>query len=498
MRTFCLMLAVTAASAGVAAEPPASDYEIILEDLRGLGDRAATARYISYADVDKEDLVESRRVTSYMLNSVAALRVGSITRPVFIADGRIARFQAEWYAPTSALGLEAFLTAWERIAERNPLTCFETEVEVDGDLHTQFVVGGWIPLDWAQKMTSVTGSISPVIHFGHFLRSCERDGYYDLAGIGDRAETFAKLGIDDDLVTKLHADRAATVKRSGVANGKPRRIRVFQGVFGNAWVTYDVDELTPAKDAVRHPLSNILVDGVLGQAVEYDANEYVLIGRNGLPVWLITDAAGKRQSVVNVEVAVDYSDSSDTFDRQISPPFSCIRCHNDGGFNDFDDYQQTLMERGQFAYTPEHAVRIAETYRSDIVQGRLEFDKEIIDASTKLAAGVEWDILSMDVALMYRKYVLDDVTPEEASRVLRADVADVIGPVTTDPHLIALASGESINRDAWNSSLHLALINGAPNHEDHHRLSGRFPVHDSAVRSGDVPDPSGPVPSLSE
>ncbi|RLC38386.1 hypothetical protein DRH27_02370 [Candidatus Falkowbacteria bacterium] len=462
------------------------DVEAAAIDLAGIDQATASrVRYVSLSTIDPEDHEGAQRVTAFLLNLIEAGRSGVIVQPDLVADGRLIR----WVLHPDALD------AWELLASQNAYTVFLADVvDEHGEIHQETVVGPWIDAGAALDVITRTGSVSPVVHFEHFMAGMVGPGYYALAGIGDRDSTFAMLGIDLDDLVSLRSDRAATIRQSGVANGKSRRVRFFNGPFGGNWITYDIREASGAADAVRSPLSRIPIGGELAAVVTYDASEYVLTGRNGLPVFLITDPAGDRQDFVDPVIARDTSSAHRGHDGLIRPPFSCVRCHRESALNPFDDYQQTLTARGQVAYDPEHAARIAETYRDDIVQAHYQFDGGLFDASTVRACGWTWAKISAEVDHLFGRYVLDDVDLAESARVVGLDefATDERFVDSGDPYLIGLAAGETINRRAWyvSSPMALAITNakGEENEQSENWFPGDAVVHGVAPTGGAVPD----------
>jgi len=472
---------------------PESEFEAIAADLGSIPpELQQTTRYISLSNVKPEDRQSATMVCSFMMNSLAAMNVASITTPKTIFKGRLVKFQLQYYA-SDEQQLDRIIEAWESIAASNPYTTIRAEVAIKDKegLEEVSAVGGWIPASTAEQVVNLSGSISPVIDFGYWLAQLEGEGYYRFTGLGNRDDVVAALGIDLKEIEQLHADRAATVKRSAVAHAKPRRIRLFGGPFGSAWITYDVKQVTPDTDAVRHPLSTV---GGMGTLVEYDANEYIIMGKNGLPVYLITNSEGIRQNFVDPAIARDYSESYDTFDGVIRPPFSCIRCHTEGALNEFEDYQQTLSKRGQVAKI-RYARRIGELYRPDIVQTRFDFDVLLVDRATQAASKYTWKDLIEHISRLYRTYVLEDVTLDGAAATLAIDREQLITALlqTQDPYLLALAHDESINRKAWYSSLHAAYMQvyDLPTKHSYHKpVEPREQDDESLINS--VDDPSLP------
>lgn len=458
------------AAAALVAAPAGDDYKAALADVRALpAELRPQVRYLSFRYLGPDgDPVLCRKLADYHLNALAALDSGGLAR-VEPAGGALARVQLARYAITPE-ALTRWAESWEGLAAASYTSHITTQAitptaEGDGQqIETTTVRGGWIDGASAGQLEAATGSAVPIVDFRVFLAEAMRPAvYYKWAGIGNQNETLAKLGVDPALIEQLRAAHAATIKASDVALGKPRRVHEWRGLFGGAWFTADTNKLENRTDFVRYPLAKISTDQ--GQDVELldvQAHEWVLVGRNGLPVFLLTNDKGERLDDVDPRVARDYSERHKRFDAIITTPLSCIRCHTLSGFQPISDYQQTLIARGQVADSPERAARIAEIYRWDLLARQLEYDGQTIEIATRNASGLDWQSVSDGTARVWRQYALEgvDLVVAAAELGLTPEATRPILQGLSDPWARALVAGESIPRESWATLFPQAIIAG--------------------------------------
>jgi len=459
----------TMAAAALLAVTPGGDYQAALADIGKQPEQLRSqTRYVSYRNLRGPDVVLARRLTDYHLNAMAALQTGGLAK-VQPAGGNLARVTLGLYAPTPE-ALARWHTAWEGLAAANYSSHFATQAISTADdgsqtLEVSQVRGGWLPAQTAEGLELASTSAVAVVEFEAFLAQVMTPAvYYQWTGAGDRDATLALLGVQPELIASLRAGHAATIRSSDVALGKPRRVHEWRGLFGGAWFTDDVDELTAATDYVRHPLAKLSTTaGEEVLTVATTANEWVLVGRNGLPVFLITTAAGERLDEVDPRVARDYSEPHARFNGLITAPLGCIRCHALSGFQPISDYQQTLQDRGQVADSPATAARIAEIYRWDLLARQLEYDGQTVETATRSASGLSWAEVSHGTGRLWRDYVLDPVSLERAALELGTSqqrATEVLG-LLSDPWARALAHGETVPREAWVTIFPQAMIQAA-------------------------------------
>lgn len=464
MQTVQIAVLVAAMAIG-----PGDDLAVVVDDLHSLPETARPhQRYISLRSIPPERWGDAYAATSLALNMLAGLDTGEISPPVPIGGGRIVRFSLTQYSDlNSPESYRRWYVAWEKLASASPHHRIAGEgLDGKGNLVETNVAGGWLAPELAVQATELTGSVNPLVECGWFLtQALEPPGYWDFTGIGDAADMLAKLGIDEQQVIRLGADRAATVKSSKVALGKPRRILSLQGPFGAVIFTKDNRRADAKRDFVRHPLATVVTDQ--GQAVkvlETEAEEWVAIGKNGLPLFNTTDGQGRRVDAVDADVAIDYQEQSPGFNRLIVAGIRCVVCHEDNGFNPFVDHQPRLVGLGQQLPDARQQQRVNEIYRPGVVERRMQVAQQDIAAASAMATGkppeTAWREATGTLAWLFRVYRYDPVDAEQAARELGIEQGDMAEALDgqQDPYLADLAQGESVGRDQWHTSLHAALL----------------------------------------
>ncbi|MGC3972370.1 MAG: hypothetical protein QM775_35020 [Pirellulales bacterium] len=187
-------------------------------------------------------------------------------------------------------------------------------------------------------------------------------------------EFFTSLGLDVATIGNLRADAGANLIRS-LVTFKPRRVVRRQGPLGGAWHTYDTAATTPERDPLRHPFN-----------FTYDAGEHIAAKRNGLHVYALFDAAGKRQAAVPDVIAKDTSDPHGA--GIVVPPLSCVRCHVEDGLRPTANDQRRLLAASIEAFTeqPDDAQRLAAFYFADL-EKQLRRDREDYAEAVHTATG---------------------------------------------------------------------------------------------------------------
>jgi len=391
-------------------------------------------RYLSLANHPEDARASLTAVVSFVANSVG--RSAAIHRPVQTGD--LLRINLAAYGVA--------VTAWEALAsDREPYFHLRTTV-IDprtGKRVTVNTDAGHVGLENAAKLRAMTGSAGAILRADWFILRATTDHYYSLAAIPDTlGGWYTALGVDAKTISALAANRGANLLRSGVTQ-KPRRVSRWQGPLGGVWNTYD----SAATDDPRHdPFRFPGFDGA------YDAGEFIATKANGLHLFGLYNAAGKRQDSVPDTIAKDDSDPSG--DGRLIPMLSCVRCHTADGYRAFANDQDALMEHLK-GYDVD---RLAAFYDTTRLSKELSRDQEDYDAAVeKATGGMKAKELPAALAKIVRSYVYEQVTPEQAARDLGVpNIHTFI--LSHDPYLLTLRDGRSINRQAWEQSYHEAAI----------------------------------------
>jgi hypothetical protein len=443
------------AGAELAAEGPAAELRAAVVDLetRVARERWSETRYLSLYAVPEARREAVARVASFVLNSVS--RAESLARPEVVpgSEGGLLRiWLARYGLPAEAWeSLVADDATWHlRTRVLDPRTGTEQEVVTDG---------GWVGLAEAAKLRAATGSAGALLRADDFVArgSTTIDGgrYYELAGVPAQEGDFLRaLGVDAAEIGALGADAGANVIASRVTF-KLRRVVRRQGPLGGAWHTYDVENSGPERDPFRRPFD-----------FQYDAGEHIAALRNGLHVFALYDAQGKRQASVPDRIAKDATDRSGG--GIVQPLLSCVRCHVEDGLRAFPNDMQRLWAEQITLVAPrrEDAERIASFYGRDLKKPLTRDREDYAAAVAEATGGWRSEVLAAELDQTWFDFARALVTSEQAARevgletegegaVAAGDAGARMGDAwrgTRDPVLLALAAGVSVQRAQWHAS----------------------------------------------
>lgn len=404
-------------------------------------------RYLSVYNLPREHWTESQAVVSFVLNSVS--RNERIVRPTLVpgSGGRLLRFSLDDYRLPADV--------WELLASEDPYWHLRTQAldPTSGKTRQVFTDGGWVRLDVGAALRSKTRSAGALLRADFFVvrvaTTLDGGHYYRFAGVpATEAEWFAALGIDLKTVSTLHADRGANTIRSDITQ-KVRRVVRRQGPLGGAWQTYDVARSTAERDPLRNPF-----------AFEYDASEQIATKRNGLHLFGLHDRQGRRQETVPDVIAKDASDPHGP--GIVTPMLSCVRCHVEAGLRPVANDQRQLAARGVelFAERPHDADRLAAFYGSTLEKELRRDREDYAEAVAAATGGCHPAEVAAWLAEMYRAYHDELVTPSTAARELGLPGESLVNALSgaTDPVLLALAAGISVQREQWEVSFAEAAL----------------------------------------
>jgi len=428
---------------------PADEVRAALADIRSnvqVQDRCHT-RYLSLYTFEPEARPRAAAIVSFVLNSVSRAATIVLPEPVPGTEGRLLRISlARYQLPADA---------WEAIAAEDPYWHLRTRVAdpQNGKVTEVFTDGGWVPLPEASRLRALSVSGGAVLRADFFVARAATtvDGgfYYRLTGIADReAEFFNALGLNVKTIGQLRADEGANLFYSQVTR-KVRRLVRRQGPLGGAWQSYDVETSTAERDPIRNPFR-----------FTYDAAEHIAAQSNGLHRFALYDARGNRQESVPDRIAKDSSDPHG--DGIVAPMISCVRCHVEDGLRPFSNDQRRLLagDLDLFTEKPRDAERLAAFYDTDLAKDLRRDREDYADAVAAATGGMASAEVAAALADVYRGYVHQLVTPEQAARELGVDVAAMIGrlSVSDDPVILALCDGIAVQRRQWEASFAQAAV----------------------------------------
>lgn len=440
---FGIGLALGFAAKWAVGQTPGLELRAALADARTLSaTQALQVRYVTAFNL--KDIDAAQRTLNFVCNSVSRSATLRAVTPVAGSGGRLLRFDL------AAFGIPH--AAWESLTADDPYFKIKTQV-IDphtGKKKTVVTDGGWVNLEEAAALRTMTGSTGAICRLDWFIaKVVTPPHYYSMAGVPETVgEWYKQLGADKDKIVALRANHGANLFTSGVTK-KPRRISRYAGPLGAVWQTYDTEGTDPLKDPIRNPSFES----------GFDASELIAAKQNGMLLYLISNANGKRQDVVPDKIAKDDSDPHG--DGRLVPMISCVRCHAaDGGLRSFTNDTADMMERGIDILTgsPFDAESLASFYLSPKLQRDLQRDRE--DYAAAVARSTNgWTPKQAAAALaeIYAAYEYRQVTPEAALRELGSRSLDGLRG-SRDGVLLGLLSGHAVQRRQFEASFAEAAI----------------------------------------
>lgn len=388
----------------------------------------ASTRYLSLENLTDDQRVATESTAGFVLNSVASS--AAIYRPV--RSGNMLRIDLAAFRISPA--------AWEALAsDREPYYHIRTKV-IDPRTHKETVVftdAGHVGLEKAAQLRLMTGSNGAILRADWFIVRATSDHYYSLAAIPDTlGGWYVAIGADPKTITALAANRGANLLRSGVTD-KERRISRWQGPLGGVWQTYD----SFSTDDPKH--SPFYYPGFDGK---YDAIEAIATKANGLHVFGLYNAQGKRQDSVPDKIAKDDSDPAG--DGVLVPMVSCVRCHTQDGYRAFANDQDALNKHLK-GYDVDRLAAFYDTARLNKEMARDQED--YADAVKKSTGGMAVKEMSEALGKIVREYAYEQVDAKDAARDLGVEDVGVF-VLSNNPYLLALLDGKEINRDSWHGA----------------------------------------------
>jgi hypothetical protein len=427
-------------------QTPASELKAAYLDAAKLSkEQCYGAHYLSLYSIPAERRAAAASVLGWQLNALSRVRVITpITKDNYVSSTLI-RIHFTDYA-LEAKDYSEWFTAWENMAFHDPTWHIQTEVLAYGKTKLVSVDGGWVGLDYAQKLKQLTGSNGPILRADYFIAGASHPPYYhDFAGIPATVDEFYKaFGLDQKTIERLRANAGANLIISGITD-KDRHAQWAQGPLGGVYTTLDSAAVTADRSGIRRPLN------AFGTNLKFDAGEYIAVGGNGLLRFALYDAKGKRQNSVPDAIAKDKSDPHGP--GIVYPMASCVRCHVESGLRPFKDDQQAYLE-GLRGYDAATILRIHEFYDEPRLQRQMNFDRETYKAACLKACGLEPKAVAEALATEIREYLYLPLGIEQAAVECGVSVDEFKFAMnhTNDPMLIALCNGRKVLRGQWSSS----------------------------------------------
>ncbi len=455
MPNLCLLLAVCSMNPAHEVRAALADVVMLAEDER------ATTRYVTLYNLPAQQRPAAAAALSYLLNAVS--HSPTIVRPTAIDDEqRLWRFDLRYYGLSAA--------QWESLTSRDEpyFHLLAPRRQAGGaadDELTVSIAGGWIDPEHAATLRTLSGSDAAIVRADWLVAQLSVPPlYYQLADVAEtRDEWYANLGVEPRLVVHLGANHGANILRSGVTR-QVRRVSRWQGTLGGVWQTYDVSSSGPGKDPFRDPTFD-------GQGFQFEASEMIAAKANGLHLFALYDAAGRRQDAVPDRIAKDDSDPHG--DGIIVPLLSCVRCHIEDGLRPVQNDQRILLSRGVelYAKSPALAQQLAEFYGNPKFDRDLARDRQDYAAAVERACGLSPAELAVSLARVYRNYVYELVAPDVAARELgvAAQQLPALLRAAHDPSLLALAVGLDVQREQWQAAFAEAALLAAADDCSAHR-----------------------------
>lgn len=416
--------------------------------------------------VPGEDVAERRKnaaALSYLVNSVARSRLIVVPKPVDAECAMIAIDLAAYANAEDPATYTELFEAWERLAlEDRYWNLPTTVIGDDGQVKQVTVAGGWVDPKTAEQLRQLSGSYAAVLRADFFAAAVGERHYYRWVGMPDTEQAMLEqLGIDGDAFATLAAKPSANLLRSNVTR-KPRRVLAFPGPLGAAFQTKDVDRETPENDPIRNPLN------VGTQQFKFAATEWFAAGPNGLWRVSIFNGDGKLVDEVDPRIAKDHHDVAEG-DGIIRPLWNCLRCHERGGAGGLqpftDDQSFLLQQAGIGSDDPSVVQRITELYDPARLGKAMARAREDYADAVALATGglLEPAAAVETLSELIVAYQDRPVSPETASQELCVEPESLAATLagTSDPILLSLVHGRSVNRAAWESSYAEAALRAA-------------------------------------
>jgi len=422
----------------VAQADPAAAVVAALADAQRLApDAAKYARYLSLYAIEEKHRREFLGVQAYQVNSIS--REAELVTPRQAA------------ADLTAIDIRDYnldSATWEKLAVIDPYfhvpAVEEDEYEDYGNywLRGQVVPKGtagaewktsekrrtgkkikkqgaaspWLPTKEIKELIERTGSAAPIVRADWFFVQTARQlslrnkqtgvGYYDWLKLKDRGDLFKLIKFSEKDSIEIQQEIRAALDRSGVSQ-QNRQIVAFRALTGRIWITLDVKDEADKGNAIRN-----LKRGDF----QHDAEEIYAVGRNGLPVYFLSDDKGVRQDSAPDFIGGDDSAGRVGRDARIHVSLACIRCHGGDVLQPINDWARRTYTNGLVIQSPDYDVlkELRRQYLSNL-DGALAQDRAAFRDAIRQASGLEAGKLSVAYGEAWNRYAEQSVTLEVAA-----------------------------------------------------------------------------------
>lgn len=409
-----VLLAIVAAS-------PASELQAALSDLQNVP--PANRPFVRYlSGYHERDPQKTARVLSFWVNSVSnarrltpVLQVGETLWRVDIRDYKWPR------------------DAWEKLQKLEPYFRYP-----------------WTGYSETEQLNRETNSGGAIFRADWFLFHTSIEPFYSrfLELPGTLAEVKAKYKVDEAGAKELALPEGGTVLRSIVALNN-RRLERLPSLTGYWWQSYDFVSSAGKSNLIENLLE-----------VNADAGEFIWSLPNGLQAYYLANAAGVQQREAPANIA---QDSQTPFrNKSVVNARGCVQCHS-AGINQFSDVVRGMLDGGNVdvrSYDHVRAQAVDDFYRGQIVRKQIDKDCEQFQQAVLSLCGVSSEQVAGEFTRTVYQYAEQPVTLTVAVAEVGCTVDQLTAAIgkTYAGTLLALGTGQSIARDAWEAAFPVAAV----------------------------------------
>jgi hypothetical protein len=193
------------------------------------------------------------------------------------------------------------------------------------------------PADGSKTQAPIVSVTSFV--FTTFVSVNGKPRYNDFLQIKTEADYFKATGVRADEDEAFEANMLAVIAESGITY-EPRAIEKRSKVGGELWRSHDFIKATGAAD----PFRNLGRDGKKSLRAKSDAHENFAHAANGFWIMGLFNGAGEAQDSAPDNITSGDTTTTNTRDHRVHLPLSCVRCHDNAGLKDLDDWVRNLQQ----------------------------------------------------------------------------------------------------------------------------------------------------------
>jgi hypothetical protein len=331
------------------------------------------------------------------------------------------------------------------------------KVPKQADADTKKIEEVLVPAPWLDPFAithlyELSGSEFPILRADWFITNAMMEpAYHLLLGFGDDEKSFADfVGADEKLATKFRSQDKGVVVKSKVALNNRTLVR-SPAQKGYYWVSHDT--LKSVDD--RNYAQNFLDE-------KFDATEIIATLPNGLQIYFIGDAKGKRLNKADNEIAHDYEHS----DGIVRSARSCITCHATG-LQSIEDEIRIMSFFGAKNKTAlitiddEKRRRLEDLFDSDL-EKQIFKDRQIYADSIGLVTGWTPAVNAQSFKQAWEGYVEELLTKQNIANEcgIPVEELDTYVKKSGDNLILGLLKDpiRPIRRDQWEKSFQQFMI----------------------------------------